>query len=107
MFEIFGSHGAFSINDDGSRTEEPLPEDYNDIIRFDVKEYKEWVEKHKLGDSDTLDILVIGYWYKGKDGVEKYNPAEEDYRKQVVEGWSPPIIANKGLFDMVTEEKKE
>lgn len=92
---IFGSHGDFTINDDGTFAGE-APEGYPGIQKFDVTEYREWAKK--IGDeSDSVDILNIGYWYESKEGENKYEPPDEGYRKHVEEGWPQPIITNEGL----------
>lgn len=91
---VFGSHGGFYIDKDGTPTDE-VPEEYQNIKKVDLKEFEEWCKKCPVdrGEGD-IDILSIGFWYD-EDGVEKYEPAEADYRKICEEGWPKPIVMDE------------
>jgi len=52
---------------------------YHGIRRCDLAEYRRHYGKVEL----SIDILDIGYWYD-IDGVAGYEPAEPDFRKQVM-----------------------
>lgn len=53
------------------------------ISRFDLEEYRAyWGEEG--GRFDT-DILCIGYWYLDEQGVERYEPAVEEFRRMARE----------------------
>lgn len=100
VLRVFGSGGDFSVDSETGLPLEKLPEAYNFVTKFDVPEYRKWAEKNKIEDSDTIDVLCIGYWYHS-DGKDGYEPAEEDYRKIQTEGWPRPIIADETLGQLL------
>lgn len=96
---IYGSHGDFEIDENGLPIGE-IPEAYKKYKRFDLKEYNEWWEKngHK-SKLENIDIMSIGLWYD-KDGEEKYDPADPEWRKIELNGWqSMPI--NEGTKEVL------
>jgi len=91
---VFGSHGDFYIDKEGVPTGN-VPKEYQNVKKVDLKEFDEWWKKCGFNDTvECIDILTIGYWYD-EDGVEKYSPAEADYRKIAAEGWPQPIIVDE------------
>lgn len=84
---IYGSHGDFEIDENGLPIGE-VPDAYKKYIRFDLKEYNEWCAKNgnppKL---ENIDIMSIGLWFS-KDGIETYDPPDEEWRKIEVGGWN-------------------
>lgn len=96
---IIGSHGEFEINEEGLPVGE-IPEEYKKYVRFDLKEYDEWCQKNgnpkKL---ENIDIMSIGLWYV-EDEVEKYDPADDGWRKVEIQGW-PTIIDNGTVAELV------
>lgn len=91
---VFGSHGDFYIDKDGAPIGD-VPDEYQNVKKVDLKEFGEWCKKVGIEHTDgEIDILSIGYWYD-EDGVEKYEPAEEDYRRITSEGWPQPIVMDE------------
>lgn len=86
-FEINGSNGTITaeeatgkvINtDDGTRN--PAAE-YENILQFDVAEYRRHYSLLPSAALHAVDILCIGYWYEDwVDGSEKYEEPVHEYR---------------------------
>jgi len=54
-----------------------------DIEQFNLLE---WIKHWGAHAADaSLDILDLGYWYRGRDGVRRYSEPDADWRKTVAE----------------------
>lgn len=97
---VFGTHGEFVIDKDGLPIGD-VPQEYKHIKKVNLKEFEEWSSKVKGRNDWDVDILTVGYWYDDDSGVEKYSPAEDDYRKLCENGWpivmDPDTAKNLGL----------
>jgi hypothetical protein len=100
---VFGSYGDFEVDGEtGVPTGHESLKEYNDITKFDVAEYKAWIKKTGYSNTvDQVDIIAIGFWSKDKDGKETYCPCDLQWRKQMIEGWPQPIIANEELANLI------
>lgn len=100
---IFGSHGEFEINEEGLPVGE-VPAAYKKAIRFDVKEYDDWCQKHSNHPKlKNVDILSIGVWVS-HEGGEKYLRAVEAWRKCEVDGWPPHLPGHTPTENEPTHE---
>jgi len=100
---VFGSYGEFDVDaETGVPTGHESIKEYSDITKFDVAEYQEWVKKTGYDNTvDQVDIIAIGFWGKDKSGKETYFNHDSTWRKQMMEGWPQPIIANEGVAALV------
>lgn len=91
-FHVQGSHGHFSVDDEGMPITE-LPHDYRDIRRLDVSELRDWLKTlpkdFSEGPDFHIDILEVGYWYGDK---KEYEPPDSYHRKHVEAGFSQVVL---------------
>lgn len=76
---IESSHGTWVVNADGTLASDPV-ESYEDLIRFDLDEWRRTYPGEELV---AIDVLDVGYWYRKEDGSEGYEPAEPDWRARI------------------------
>lgn len=86
---IWSSNGEIIIDETGAILDSItyLGGEFPAFTRFDTAEF---VQCYGKLDND-IDILDIGMWHM-KDGVEKYEPAEPDFRKQVQDCLNNPDL---------------
>lgn len=97
---IFGSYGTVEIDEEGMpirgfkgpQHDEPgIPDEYADIVRYDVYEYRNWLKEKTTQDPNapelSVDCVDIGMWYISKETKKKeYCAAEEDHRSHEIFG---------------------
>lgn len=74
LIQINSSNGTLVAN---AESGDVVRADFDgpEILRFD---FDEWRRRYQCNLPDELDILDVGYWYKGG-----YQPPEEDFRQLV------------------------
>jgi hypothetical protein len=88
-FTVHSSHGDIELDWEGkivSPTPASFDENYGDVVRFDLAEYKKYYAGLSSEKYMEFDILDLGFWLENG----KYEPAEDDWRKHT---WSN-ILAN-------------
>lgn len=80
VMTVESSHGTFKVHQlTGTIIEKDLDGEYENVVRFDVAEYRKWTDSE--GATPDADILCIGYWFL--DGnTERYEAPEADYRRE-------------------------
>jgi len=81
---VHSTYGDFKITKDGFPID---PAKINkalsyEIVQFDLKEYNQYYNEN---DTDSFDILDLGYWYRREGGSISYEAPEEDFRKWMLE----------------------
>lgn len=60
---IVGSCGEFACDPVTGEPLGPVPPGYAHITRVDVAEYAAWCAANNMPRAETVDILLVGYWY--------------------------------------------
>lgn len=84
-FVVRSSHGELALDAAGYVTacnSEATKDGQHlqDITNFDLLEYRKyWGEM----PDQRVDILDLGYWYSGRDGIKKYCEPDNDWRQEI------------------------
>lgn len=95
-FEVHGSHGMLVVDAQTGeivdRAYEPgCPCDdncYARILLFDVDEWKRTYPGENPAEAGEVDVLDLGFWHNDEtvpEGIGKYEPPDQDWRKLYAE----------------------
>lgn len=73
--KIVGSHGEFEVNPNTGEVVGEVPGEYRYVLLVDTETLKPHC------DSESVDILHVGYLYQKDDGKIDYEPPEVTYQQ--------------------------